>query len=152
MHSAYSAMNFPLMFHLVENLHNKSKNLLQTLKFLYNLHPPPIPHSPKYPPHCHWLLLITNVLPLFMLLTLLKMLCLLFSTLPSLPIFLRHISSLSSSTKSFQTIPKITKLYTVLQLLIPHNVLFMLWHVGSSSVWVSLIFPTRSQARDIRRN
>ena len=127
MHSAYSAMNFPLMFHLVENLHHKSKNLFQTLKFLYNLHPPAIPHSLKYPPHCHWLLLITNVLLLFMLLTLLKMLCLLFSTPPSLPIFLRHISSLSSSTKSFQTTTKITKLYTVLQLVIPHNVLFILY-------------------------
>ena len=33
------------MFRLVENSHNKSKNLLQTLKFLYNLHQPPIPHS-----------------------------------------------------------------------------------------------------------
>ena len=66
-------------------------------------------------------------LPLFMVLTLLKMLCLLFTTPPSLPIFLRFISSLSISTKSFQTVPKITKLYAVLRLLIPHNLLFILY-------------------------
>lgn len=149
MQSAYSAMKFPLMVLLVENFHNKLKNLFQILKFPHNLHPPPIHQFPIHTLHWHYLSSVTDILPLFMLLISLKMLYLLSST-PSHPTHLsRSVSSLNIFTKSFWTTWKITELFIVLTT--PYTPQFIIiLSLGMLVVWVSLIFQTRLQARGIR--